>query len=131
MRRLKRKTEPRQHILNLDHQKLSNPVIRKKICEEVTKNINCNSDSSYSEVSDAIVKATSTVLPKRGKAQPSWFRAEESCLLPLREARNNAMRNILIERHVRAQQDFSKFVKTSKLLYIKQKTNGSSLNSHH
>ena len=33
MRHLKRKTEPNQHILNLDHQKLSNPKITKNSYE--------------------------------------------------------------------------------------------------
>ena len=57
------------------------------------RNINCNSNFSYSDVSNAVVKATSTVHPKRGKAQSGWFRAEESRLLPLIEARNDALRN--------------------------------------
>ena len=138
MRRLKRKTEPRQQILNLDHQKLSSTEMRKNLCEEMIININCNSDLSYSDAlhkkmkfsikdfssksdhlvrsadlvtftgeilngklhflcsdaSSAVVKATSTMLSKRGKAQPSWFLVEESCLLPLIEARNEAMRNV-------------------------------------
>ena len=34
------------------------------------------------------------MLPKIGKAQPGWFRTEESRLLPLIEARNNTMRNV-------------------------------------
>ena len=64
MGRLKRKTEPRQHTLNLNHKKLSYPEIRKNLCEEVMRNINCNSGFSYSDVFNAGVKATSTVLPK-------------------------------------------------------------------
>ena len=56
-------------------------------------NINCNSEFSYSDVSNAVVKATSTVPSKRDKAQPDWFQAEESRLLPLIEASNDAMRN--------------------------------------
>ena len=67
MRCLKRKTEPHQQILNLNHQKLSDPDIRKNSCEEEMRNINCNSGFSYSDVSNAVVKATSIMLPKKGK----------------------------------------------------------------
>ena len=48
MKRLKRKTGPCQHgprkldQANSDHQKLSNPEIRKNLCEEVIRNINGN-----------------------------------------------------------------------------------------
>ena len=50
MRRIKRKTEPCKDILNLDHQKISNPEIRKNLCEKVLGNINCNTDFSYSSI---------------------------------------------------------------------------------
>ena len=82
-RRSKRKTDPHQNILNLDHQKLSNPEVRKNLCKEVMRNINCNPDSSYSDVYNAVIKASSVVRPERGKAQTGWFLAEESCLLVL------------------------------------------------
>ena len=72
-RRLNRKTESHQHVLNLDHQKLSNPDIRRNLCKEGMRNINGNLDFNYSDVSNAIVKSTSTVLPKKDKAQQSWF----------------------------------------------------------
>lgn len=98
MRRFKTKTKPRLSILNLDHQRLSNPEIRKNLCEEVMRNINCNSDFSYLDVSNTFVKATSTILPRRCKAQPGWFRAKESHPLPLIEARNDAMRNVFKRR---------------------------------
>ena len=90
-RRFKKKTDPRKHIPNLDHQRLSNPEIRKNLCKEVMRIINCNSDSSYSDVYNAVVKASSIVRPKRGKAQRGWFLAEESCL-PLLTG-NDVMRN--------------------------------------
>ena len=59
LKRLKRKTGPCQHgprkldQANSDHQKLSNPEIRKNLCEEVIRNINGNSDVSYSDVFNA------------------------------------------------------------------------------
>ena len=59
---------------------------------ESDENINCNSEFSYSDVSSAVVKAASTVPPKQVKAL-GWFRAEQSRLLPLIKAKNNAMRN--------------------------------------
>ena len=62
------------------------------------RNINCNSDFSYLDVSNTFVKATSTILPRRCKAQPGWFRAKESRPLPLIEARNDAMRNVFKRR---------------------------------
>ena len=62
------------------------------------RNINCNSGCSYSNVSNTIVKATSTVLPKRSKIQPGWFGVEESRLLPPIEARNDALRNVFDSR---------------------------------
>ena len=80
LRRLNRKTKPHQHILNLDHQKLSNPDFRENLWEEVMRNINGNLDFSYSDVSNAVVKSTSNVLPKTDKAQSGWFRAEETTL---------------------------------------------------
>ena len=45
-------------------------------------NINCNSEFSYSDVSNAVVKATSTVPSKRDKAQPDWFQAERKSSSP-------------------------------------------------
>ena len=91
MRHLNRQIKPHQHILNVDHQKLSNPDFRKNLCEEVMRNINGNLDFSYSDVSSAVVKSTSNVLSKTDKAQPGWFRAEESHVLPLVEARNDTI----------------------------------------
>ena len=122
---LKRKAEPRQQNLNLDHQKLSNPEIRKNLCEEVMRNIKCNADFIYLDVSNAVVKAASTVLPKRGKAETGWFQAETSRLLPLMQLRNDAMRNVFNRRTrhstARLVKKARKLVKTSKLLYMKRK----------
>ena len=42
----------------------SNPEVRQNLCERVMTNINCNSDFTYSDVSNAVVKAVSNVLPK-------------------------------------------------------------------
>ena len=124
MRRLNRKSEPRQHILNLDHQKSSNPEIRKNLCKDVMRNINCNSEFSYSEVSNAVVKATSAVLPKRDKAQLGYFRAEETHLLPLIEARIDAMEMFLTEghsttKHKQTRKNFRSAVHETKSKWIK------------
>ena len=57
MRRLNRKNESHQHVLNLGHQKLSNPDIRRNLCKEGMRNINGNLDCNYSDVSAILVEA--------------------------------------------------------------------------
>ena len=51
MRYLK-KTEPQEHILNLNNKKWSNPEIRQILHKEVMRNINCNSYFGYSDISN-------------------------------------------------------------------------------
>ena len=58
------------------------------------RTISCNSGFSYSDVSNAVIKATSTVVSEKVLAQSGWFQAEESRLFPLIEARSDAMRNV-------------------------------------
>ena len=94
MRRLNRKTESHQHVLNLGYQKLSDPDIRRNLRKEGMRNINGNLDCNYLDVSAILI-----------------------------EARNDTMIFFLIEGHVRVQQDLYKLVKTTKVLYMKQKTN--------
>ena len=61
------------------------------------KNIG-TSQSTYSEFSQAVIKAVNKVLPMKKKANPGWFEREEFRLLPLIEARNEAMRGVFRKR---------------------------------
>ena len=45
-------------------------VIKQNLCKEVMRNINFNSEVSYSDICNIIEVATSTVVPERGWAQP-------------------------------------------------------------
>ena len=44
------------------------------------------------------MKASTSVLPKRERAQPDWFRANEHVIVPLIEARNSAMAEVYARR---------------------------------
>ena len=57
MRRLNRKTESHQHVLNLGYQKLSDPDIRRNLRKEGMRNINGNLDCNYLDVSAILVEA--------------------------------------------------------------------------
>ena len=68
MKRLKKKTNPRQRMLNFDHSKLSEPYFREKLCEEVKTATNSASHLSYTDLSNAVMKATSSVLQKKAQS---------------------------------------------------------------
>ena len=65
MKRLKKKTECRQKIINLDHTKLSDPNIRKCFCQEVMNNVGPSSQQTYTELAGAVETATLASLPKK------------------------------------------------------------------
>ena len=63
-------------------------------CEEVARNLN-PTDVNYSNLASAVAKAaTSSVLPKSERAKPGWFKANETEIIPLIQARNSAMAEI-------------------------------------
>ena len=102
MKRLKKKTEPRQRMTNLDYTKLANPNNRRKFCQEVVNSMGPIASPSlqptYTELATAVGKASLSTLPKKERAQPGWFRADEKRLLSLIEARNHAMREVFNRR---------------------------------
>ena len=94
MKRLKKKTEPRQRMINLDYSRLSNPITRTNYCQEVIRNLGTITKPTYTDLTNAVQEASLTSLPKKERAQPKWFQADEKRLLSLIETRNQAMREV-------------------------------------
>lgn len=125
MKRLKKKTEPRQKMINLDHTKLDDPNKRKSFCQEVMGNVGSTSQPTYTELAEAVGKASFTSLPKKERAQPGWFRSNASKLLSLIDARNQAMIEVFnrrtrsrIQRLQLARQKLKSAVKDAKNKWI-------------
>ena len=97
MERLKKNTQTRSRMLNLDYSVLNNPPNRINFCEEVLNNIQHGTGLTYRNLAESITKATSNI-PVKPKRQPGWFQASEKELSPLTEARNEAMPNVLRKR---------------------------------
>ena len=55
MKRLKKKMELRQRMLNLYHSKLTDQRLRKHFCEEVIKDVNHTAEPTYSALSATII----------------------------------------------------------------------------
>ena len=126
MKRLKKKTEPRQKMINLDHSKLFDSNIQKSFCQEVLNNVGPSSQPTYTELAEAVEKAALTSLPKRERAQPGWFQANANKLLPLIDARNQAIGEVFNRRTractkilQRARQKLKSAVKDAKDNWIK------------
>ena len=125
MKRLKKKTEPRQRMINLDYSKLADVNNRTAFCEEVISNLRTTSHPTYSELADAVQKASLTSLPRKERAQPGWFSTNEKKLLSLIKARNHAMRDVFnrrtrscTERLQRARKALKSAVKDAKNRWI-------------
>ena len=69
MKRLKKKAEPRQKMINLDHSKLSDQNVRRLFCEEVVTNMG-SATHTYPTLAETVKKASLTTLPKKEHAQP-------------------------------------------------------------
>lgn len=115
MKRLKRKTNPRQRLLNLDYSLLRNQQTRELLCEEFIRNTQDATNLSHSEFVSAVKKATATTLPKKNRVQPDWFSAKQDILIPLIENRNNCMKNVM---HRRTRQNSSKLRQSRKVLKL-------------
>ena len=98
MRRLKRKAEPRDRLNVLDYSGLSVPDTRTAFNNEVKNLLHECNDPNYSDMANAVSTAASTLLPKRTKAQPGWFRDNEVRIQPLIESRNEAIRDVFKRR---------------------------------
>ena len=68
-------------------------MAKKSVKEYVLNNLNSNYEdvNTYSKLTDAMKAAAQAVLPKKQRAQPSWFAAEEEQLSHLINQRNEAI----------------------------------------
>ena len=89
--------DTRQKILRLDATVLKDKENCSKFCNTVANNYTLSSDDDdkYSKLSQAISDAALSSLPKKPKAQPGWFEADEKNLLKLISIRNEAMKEAL------------------------------------
>ena len=97
MKRLKKKSDNRHRLIALDHSHLFNANVKHDFFERIKSNITTN-NCTYSELSSAMTKAATDVLPRREKAQPDWFKLDEKNLNSLIEARNEASRFVFNKR---------------------------------
>ena len=91
--RLKKKTTPRQRLVQLDYSRLKTPDERNNFClrvKELYDNDN-NHQNTYSKVAEAITKTSHELLPRAKKPSPGWFQAAQDKLLPLIDERNKAL----------------------------------------
>ena len=101
MCRLKKKCDPHQRIANLDYSILQSSETKAKFCNEVVNQVNSLTPSSapnYTQLALAVKNASTKTLPKKQRAQPGWFRANEQRLMSLIQARNTAMSNVFNRR---------------------------------
>ena len=91
MKRLKKKSEPRRKMINLDISALSNATIRNNFCENIAQRLGDNPE--YEPLSDTVKTVCQETLPKKTKSQPGWFQANSAKLLSLIQSRNQAMKN--------------------------------------
>ena len=88
--RLKRRTDERQKLLQLDYSLIGTEDTAKRFCEEVVSSLRVDKPNCR-ELNISMKEAALKTLPKKAKPQPGWFKAKESVLLPLIEERNAAM----------------------------------------
>ena len=69
MKRLKKNTQTRSRMLNLDYSILNNPQNRINFCEEVLNNIQDRTDLTYTNLAEASLPLHLT-LPVKPKPQP-------------------------------------------------------------
>ena len=107
--RLRKKSDLRSKMTCLDYQKLNDEEtalkFRRSVCESASE--------SFTGLTTAIQKASLSVLPKREKVYPGWFKDKEDIILPLIEARNAAMASVYMRR---TRSNVSKLRKTRKNL---------------
>ena len=97
MARLKRRTDLRTKLIKLDYSSLNSDNAT-AFCDGVLNNIAETDDRSYASVASAMAKTATSMLPKKERAQPGWFKGNETVLLPLIKARNSAMADVFKRR---------------------------------
>ena len=90
--KLKKKSDPRSRMTQLDFSRLSDPDTAARFCDLVKDKV---SEADNSCLSQGMKKAAEEILPKKQKHQPGWFQMHAEILNPLIEARNSAMSNCL------------------------------------
>ena len=100
MHRLKKRSSPRQRLLHLNYNVLSDKTTSANFCNEVyEKYCTLPEDTPrYSRLAESTQHASLHLLPKQPKPQPGWFQASEDKLLPLIEERNRAMELVFTRR---------------------------------
>ena len=103
MLRLRKAVSPRQRLARLDFSSLTENRKKESFCNEVLKEYNATdtNEPRYSRLEKALKRSAQTELPLKAKAQPGWFTAAEGTLLPLINARNQAMKR-QFDRHTRS-----------------------------
>ena len=85
--RLRKKSDLRSKMTCLNYEKLDDEETAEKFRTEVLH----SSGESFSDLSSAIQKASISILPKKERGRPGWFKEKEDIILPLIEVRNSAM----------------------------------------
>ena len=99
MKRLKKKCDNRQRLIALDHSSLLEHNVKNYFLEMIKNNINIGVDCKYSDLSEAMTKAASAVLLRRGKAQPDWFKKMNKILTRLSKQEMRRCVLFLTEEH--------------------------------
>ena len=96
MKRLKKKSNPRKRLLNLDYTSLNEETVNKNFCDQVK--LNTPDTASHTDFIQSVTSACHSVLPPKPKAQPGWFEENKESLIPLINSRNVAMEKVLQRR---------------------------------
>ena len=96
MKRLKKKSTPRNRLLNLDYTLLEEETVSQTFCDQVR--LNTPTNASHTEFIQSVTSACHSVLPPKPKAQPGWFEENKESLIPLINSRNVAMEKVLQRR---------------------------------
>ena len=87
--RLRRSSDLRSKMVCLNYEKLKDEhtatEFRRRVCQEAGE--------SFTELTAAVQKAAS-ILPKKDRARPGWFKDKEDAIIPLIDARNCAMSSV-------------------------------------
>ena len=92
--RLRKKSDLRSKIICLDYKKLTDDNIAAEFRQSVCQSAGAN----FTDLTAAIQNASLSILPKRDKAYPGWFKDNEDVIIPLIHARNSAMSAVYARR---------------------------------
>ena len=96
MKRLKKKSTPRNRLLNLDYTLLNDETVNQNLCDQIK--LNTPDNASHTDFIQSVTSACHSVLPTKPKAQPGWFEEYKELLIPLINSRNAAMEKVLQRR---------------------------------